>query len=207
MKVSVVIHEVEIDEARSILDQLKPTTTSISNTPLATELTTAEDRCDEVAEVSAIAEQNETTVPEKWREKEVELDRDGVPWDERIHSSNRKKTGNGVWQRRRNVDELTFTTIKNELLGIDNKADNVTEIFTTEQPTAVQTHTFNEIMQHLNSLFASGKIDHSYPQQIVEAINHNFNGAALGIITEIANDQSYINFVWDVLEQDGHVAA
>lgn len=35
------------------------------------------------------------------------VDARGIPWDERIHSSNRKRVAGGVWQRRRNTsDEL-----------------------------------------------------------------------------------------------------
>ena len=40
----------------------------------------------------------------KPEEDAVELDSDGIPWDERIHSSNHKKTQKGVWQRQRGID-------------------------------------------------------------------------------------------------------
>ena len=37
----------------------------------------------------------------------VELDTDGVPWDERIHSSNQKRSkgGQGSWMKRKGVDK------------------------------------------------------------------------------------------------------
>jgi hypothetical protein len=44
-----------------------------------------------------------------------EVDSDGVPWDERIHSGAKSRTAKGAWTRRRNVDDATFTRISNEL--------------------------------------------------------------------------------------------
>lgn len=46
-----------------------------------------------------------------------EIDAEGLYWDERIHSSSKKKKANGVWNRRKNLDELTYNRIKNELLS------------------------------------------------------------------------------------------
>lgn len=45
----------------------------------------------------------------------AELDKTGLPWDERIHSSNRKKTSKGVWTRRRGVQDFEFNKIAEEL--------------------------------------------------------------------------------------------
>ena len=44
-------------------------------------------------------------------------DKDGLPWDERIHSSNHKLNADGRWQRRRNVDDAVYEQVKSELLG------------------------------------------------------------------------------------------
>lgn len=47
----------------------------------------------------------------------VELDKDGVPWDERIHSGatnedgTRKKTDKGVWTKRRGVDDGLYKSV------------------------------------------------------------------------------------------------
>lgn len=45
-------------------------------------------------------------------------DKNGLPWDERIHSSNHKMTDKGVWQRRRGITDIEFERVKNELLGL-----------------------------------------------------------------------------------------
>lgn len=48
----------------------------------------------------------------------VEVDTTGVPWDPRIHSdAAERKTASGVWKKRKGVDEMTRTTVHNELLA------------------------------------------------------------------------------------------
>lgn len=47
----------------------------------------------------------------------VETDAEGLPWDTRIHSSNQKKTGNGNWQKKRNLDPSTYEAVRAEYLG------------------------------------------------------------------------------------------
>lgn len=44
-----------------------------------------------------------------------EVDSEGVPWDERIHSGAKSRTAKGAWTRRRNVDDITFAKISAEL--------------------------------------------------------------------------------------------
>ena len=46
---------------------------------------------------------------------EVERDKDGIPWDERIHASTKTKTQAGLWTRRRNLDDATFDAVMAEL--------------------------------------------------------------------------------------------
>lgn len=55
------------------------------------------------------------TAPTEQTQPTPELDRDGIPWDARIHSSNGKLTATGQWQKRRGLDPLTYETIKAEL--------------------------------------------------------------------------------------------
>ncbi len=45
----------------------------------------------------------------------VTLDKDGIPWDARIHSSSRNKTAKGVWQRKRNTDDPEWERVRAEL--------------------------------------------------------------------------------------------
>ena len=45
----------------------------------------------------------------------VELDADGVPWDERIHSSNKDQTKAGYWQKRRSLPDGLYESVTAEL--------------------------------------------------------------------------------------------
>lgn len=44
-----------------------------------------------------------------------ELDADGIPWDERIHASTKTKTQQGVWTKKRKVDEVLYGQVHAEL--------------------------------------------------------------------------------------------
>ena len=44
-----------------------------------------------------------------------ELDAEGLPWDERIHSSNHKQSANGVWMKRRGVLPTVDAQVRAEL--------------------------------------------------------------------------------------------
>lgn len=60
-------------------------------------------------------------------EDTIDFDKEGLPWDERIHSSNHKLTAQGVWQRRRGVSDEVYNSVKAELLGKWEAAEAVTE--------------------------------------------------------------------------------
>lgn len=45
----------------------------------------------------------------------VPVDKDGLPWDARIHSSNKKTIADGTWQKRRGVDPALVVTVESEL--------------------------------------------------------------------------------------------
>lgn len=42
-------------------------------------------------------------------------DKEGMPWDERIHSKNKATNADGTWRKRRGVDAATVTAIEKEL--------------------------------------------------------------------------------------------
>lgn len=43
------------------------------------------------------------------------VDKDGVPWDARIHSDNKQLTGKGIWRKRKNLDGGYYNAITAEL--------------------------------------------------------------------------------------------
>lgn len=61
------------------------------------------------------AEQTEDDVPEVIATASGEVDKNGLPWDERIHSSNRGKNADGTWRFRRGLDEKVKTKVLAEL--------------------------------------------------------------------------------------------
>jgi hypothetical protein len=46
------------------------------------------------------------------------LDRNGLPWDERIHASSRAKTADGSWRAKRNVEPALVTKVEGELKAL-----------------------------------------------------------------------------------------
>ncbi len=63
---------------------------------------------------------NDTTItpePQPLSGVGVEVDKQGVPWDERIHSSSKKKTAKGVWAKRKNLPEGLHEQITAQLLS------------------------------------------------------------------------------------------
>ena len=94
--------------------------------------------CTEVSK-NDIVLTNEPVVPvegdfEEPAPYEPAYDKNGLPWDARIHSSNHKLTDKGVWQRRRGVTDIEFERIRNELLGV--KAPVVAPAPVVSEPTA-----------------------------------------------------------------------
>lgn len=48
----------------------------------------------------------------------IEVDKEGIPWDERIHSGNKTKVKDGTWTRKRNVPDDYYNAIKADLLTV-----------------------------------------------------------------------------------------
>lgn len=47
----------------------------------------------------------------------TEVDSRGIPWDARIHAATKKKTSDGSWRTRRNVDEKLVNQVEQELIA------------------------------------------------------------------------------------------
>lgn len=62
------------------------------------------------------------------------VDKDGLKWDARIHSSNHQMTAKGVWQRRRGVSDEEFNAVRNELLGLEPSNEPVTTFVEPNAP-------------------------------------------------------------------------
>ena len=116
MKLNIELKELELDEANVVLAALQALKTS---TVPAKPMTTVVE---------------EMPLPN--------LDADGCPWDERIHSSNHKLNADGRWQRRRNVEDSTYAAVRSSLLGASTNADNTSSLLSplsAETPAAPDT--------------------------------------------------------------------
>lgn len=71
------------------------------------------------------------------------LDADGLPWDEAIHSSNKKRNADGRWQRRRGVQDAVFDARAAELRAAmavtDRQEQSGAEVFAQQVEAAAQT--------------------------------------------------------------------
>lgn len=69
-----------------------------------------------VTSVSADTEEEEIIITEPSVDT-INFDKNGMPWDARIHSSNHQLTAKGVWQRRRGVTDEYVAEVEKELMG------------------------------------------------------------------------------------------
>lgn len=69
------------------------------------------------ADVPAVATEAPAVAPQVTPEQvaSAELDKDGLPWDERIHAGTKTKTQKGIWTRKKGVDDAVFDAVIAEL--------------------------------------------------------------------------------------------
>ena len=62
------------------------------------------------------------------------LDKDGLPWDDRIHSSSKAKTVDGRWRKKRNLDDAQAATVEAELKALMGLPGPITEVAEVVKP-------------------------------------------------------------------------
>lgn len=71
------------------------------------------------------------------------LDADGLPWDEMIHSGNKKRNADGRWQRRRGVQDAVFDArvaeLRAEMAATDRQEQSGADVFAQQVNAAAQT--------------------------------------------------------------------
>lgn len=65
----------------------------------------------------------------------VELDKSGLPWDNRIHAESKGKIADGTWRKKRNLDPTLLATVEAELRQLMG-APGVTPLVPTTAPIA-----------------------------------------------------------------------
>jgi hypothetical protein len=102
MKLDIKITGVSVNEAQEIIAKLSGQAPALQVNTQATNqnLNQEENHSENDALVGSVAGQ---------------VDAEGLPWDARIHSSNKKKTDKGFWVKRRNVEETVYNQVVAEI--------------------------------------------------------------------------------------------
>jgi hypothetical protein len=159
------------------------------------------------------------------------VDADGMPWDERIHSSNRKMTARGVWTRRKNVDDAVYNSVVAELRGAPQApittafaADLphpdqwvptvppiesqqfppaiVQPVYAVPAPAPVATYTINDLFIKLQQLFANGQADVAYMNSLNSRLSQMYN-VQVNSINDVATRADMIASAFELIAQDG----
>lgn len=162
--------------------------------------------------------------PKPYKAEEVKLDpsantldAEGLPWDERIHSSNRKMTAKGVWTRRKNVDDAVFNSVVAELRG--ESQTSITSAFANElpqpapQPEPVpvpaflqretQTPTINDLFIKLQQLSKEGVFTAQYNTDLIGALVQQFQ-VQVNSINDIAARPDMIAAAFQYIASKGN---
>lgn len=109
MKFSLTIHDLTAEGVKDVMDQLTPIRfpgDEVSVAQTAPVNTTSENQPAPTA----------ATVPQVSAQiSGVELDSNGLPWDERIHAGTKGQNKDGSWKGKRGVDDATIAAVTAEL--------------------------------------------------------------------------------------------
>lgn len=64
-------------------------------------------------------------------------DKNGLPWDERIHAGTKALNGDGTWKKRRGVDDATVAAVTAELMNVKGEAQNLPDPVAANVPESV----------------------------------------------------------------------
>lgn len=124
------------------------------------------------------------------------LDSRGFPWDERIHSGNRKTNADGTWAKRRGVQKIVTSKVENEYraqgFGVAGAAPAPAPAAVTPPPSAVtpppaaavtppppvaappapaaDPQAFVNLVNHLGTLLSGGELTQAQVAQAVQAM-------------------------------------
>lgn len=64
-------------------------------------------------------------------------DKNGLPWDERIHAGTKALNADGTWKKRRGVDDATVAAVTAELMNVKGEAQNLPDPVAANVPESV----------------------------------------------------------------------
>lgn len=212
MKISITISDLSESAAQDVLNKLSGSTT-VSAPAVAVS--------HEEPETESLSTENVSGV----------LDARGLPWDERIHSGNKKLTDKGVWQKRRGVQQPEIDRVEAELRNTAAPAPAqvaytvpvapvqvmvAPEPFVPPAPptpptppvnvpaTPAPTRDFQNLMQTISGLFASQLINPDYLSSLTGRIGQAFQ-VNVPAITDLASQPQMVEYAFTLLKQDGKI--
>lgn len=211
MKFDLTVKDVSADEVRKILDVASGSVAPaqpVTATPLLTPSTAVAAQEDESAESSA--------------DVSGQIDAEGLPWDARIHSGNKKKKADGTWTRKRGCSDVEFEAVKAELLrssvapfpaftpppvpeqfaGVSPVPTPVPAFTPPPAPMPVIANTMNTVLTRIQQGFAAGRMDANYIPSLQTRLGQHF-GVQINAITDIAGRQDIIDAAIALMDQDG----
>lgn len=105
-------------------------------------------------------------------------DKNGLPWDERIHAGTKALNGDGTWKKRRGVDDATVAAVTAELTGAAPAPTPAPQPEPTPAPTPTpvpstnRIQDFQQIVQELQKAGTAAAADYmpKYHGQIVQTL-------------------------------------
>lgn len=103
-------------------------------------------------------------------------DKNGLPWDERIHAGTKALNGDGTWKKRRGVDDATVAAVTAELTGAAPQPEPTPEPTPAPTPAPVPStnriQDFQQIVQELQKAGTAAAADYmpKYHGQIVQTL-------------------------------------
>lgn len=116
-----------------------------------------------------------------------ELDKDGMPWDERIHQASKHKKATGQWKLKRGIDQVLVATVMADLrdkvaaakegrplpASVAPIAPNVNTAppppATADQPTTGEVTTFPALMAKIKGLVNAGRLTNGQAIQAAQS--------------------------------------
>lgn len=187
--------------------------------------------------VDLLSSSNKLTVAEIDSEDETsdlevtgQVDSDGLPWDARIHSSNKKMGTDGKWAKRRGRTEEEYKAVKAEYTSAEEptpafvmppvpapsqyaqapvptippvvSAAVVAAPTPAPMPEASTEPNIGNILARIQSGFATGRMTAANITEIVSAVNAGF-GSNINNITDISGNPQMVGYVSQLLTNKG----
>lgn len=166
------------------------TETVSSDYKIGIDVPTADDNDDEMEEVESPYKGTAASLSNVMGGN-VDIDADGLPWDARIHSSNKKKTTKGVWVTRRGVDDAVYYQVRTELLA--QKSVAPVAVATPSIPNNTQAAPVQPVQQLAPAPTPAPVMPQVQGGHTLQTFSANFPMIVATLVTDGKITQDYVN--------------